>query len=96
MILMAGRTAKPTLPLGSFYPRGCSIHGFAMFNCTPDEQRRSAEDMNRWSAAKTLRPIVGKEFSLDQTAEAEAFLEENTLGGAGNLTGKVTIRVAPG
>src|SRR5262249_4051988 len=28
MILMAGRAAKPTLPLGAFYPRNCSIHGF--------------------------------------------------------------------
>ena len=95
MILMAGRAAKPVLPLGSFYPRGCSIHGFAMFNCTADEQRRCAEDINRWAAAKSLRAIVGKEFTLCETAEAESFLEANTIGGAGNLTGKVVIRVNP-
>ena len=94
MILMAGRTAKPTLPLGAFYPRGCSIHGFAMFNCTPEEQSRSAEDMNRWAAAKTMRVLIGKEFSLDETAAAEAYLEANTLHGAGTLTGKVVIRIA--
>ncbi len=93
MILMAGRTAKPTLPLGSFYPRLCSIHGFAMFACTPDEQRRCAEDLNRWAATKSLRAIIGKEFPLDQTADAEAFLEANTIGGAGSLTGKVVIRI---
>ena len=39
MILMAGRTAKPALPLGAFYPRNCSLFGFAMFNATPEEQR---------------------------------------------------------
>lgn len=94
MILMAGRTAKPTLPLGAFYPRGCSIHGFAMFNCTPEEQSRSAEDMNRWAAAKTMRVLIGKEFSLDETAAAEAYLEANTLHGAGTLTGKIVIRIA--
>ena len=94
MILMAGRTAKPTLPLGAFYPRGCSIHGFAMFNCTPDEQRRCSEDMNRWASAKTMRVLIGKEFSLDETAAAEAFLEANSLQGAGTLTGKVVIRIA--
>ena len=42
MILMAGRDAKPTLPLGSFYPRDCSILGFAMFNATPAEQQAAA------------------------------------------------------
>jgi len=94
MILMAGRTAKPVLPLGSFYPRGCSIHGFAMFASTPAEQRRCAEDMNRWSSENALRAIVGREFALDEAAAAEAFLEANTLGGAGELTGKVVIRVS--
>src|SRR5947208_1271645 len=41
MIVIAGRAAKPPLPFGSFYPRDCSILGFAMFNASPDEQRRS-------------------------------------------------------
>ena len=91
---MAGRAARPVLPLGSFYPRGCSIHGFAMFNCTADEQRRSAEDLNRWAAAGHLKALVGKEFPLDETAEAERFLEANTLNKAGALAGKVVIRVA--
>ena len=48
MILIAGRAAKPVLPLGAFYPRNCAIFGFAMFNATPDEQRRCADDMVRW------------------------------------------------
>src|SRR5439155_12610082 len=48
MIVMAGRQAKPPLPLGSFYPRDCSLLGFAMFNATPEEQRPCADDMNRW------------------------------------------------
>jgi NADPH:quinone reductase len=94
IILIAGRTAKPVLPLGSFYPRGCSIHGFAMFGCTPDEQRRCAEDINRWAAAKELRAIIGKEFPLDEASAAEGFLEANTIQGAGSLIGKVVIRVA--
>ena len=63
MILMAGRTAKPTLPLGSFYPRNCSLHGFAMFNATPEEQRHAAEDIIKWVAAGKLRAHVGKVFA---------------------------------
>ena len=93
MILMAGRTAKPTLPLGSFYTRNCSILGFAMFNFSADAQRVCAEDMNRWSAEGRLKPIIGKVFPLEKTAEAQQYLEQNTLGGAGQLTGKVVISV---
>src|SRR3954451_3804858 len=54
IILMAGRTAKPVLPLGSFYPRNCALLGFAMFNATPEEQARAAEDINRWVAEGKL------------------------------------------
>ncbi len=94
MILMAGRTAKPTLPLGSFYTRNCSILGFAMFNFSPSDQRAAADDINRWAASGHLKPIIGKTFPLEQTADAHRFLEQNTLGGAGQLTGKVVIRVS--
>lgn len=94
MILMAGRAAKPVLPLGAFYPRDCSLLGFAMFNATPDEQRRGAEDINRWVAAGKLKAIVGRVFPIAEAAQAEKFLEENTLQGAGTLSGKVVIAVA--
>jgi NADPH2:quinone reductase len=91
MILMAGRTAKPVVPLGAFYPRNCSIHGFAVFNGTPDEQRRCATDINRWVESGRLRAVVGRVFSLTEAAQAHRFLEENTLSGAGTLSGKVVI-----
>jgi NADPH2:quinone reductase len=93
MILMAGRAARPVLPLGAFYPRDCELLGFAMFNATPDEQRRGAEDIRRWAEAGKLRPLVGRTFPLAEAAEAERFLEQNTLGGAGTLVGKVVIEV---
>jgi NADPH2:quinone reductase len=93
MILMAGRAAKPALPLGSFYPRDCSLHGFAMFNATPEEQRRCAEDINRWLAEGKLRAQVGRVFPLAEAAAAQAFLEANTLGGAGTLAGKVVLTI---
>jgi NADPH:quinone reductase len=93
MILMAGRTAKPTLPLGSFYPRDCSLLGFAMFNATADEQRPCAADMNRWIEEGRLKPLVGRTFPLEAAADAHRFLEANTLQGAGTLTGKVVLTV---
>jgi NADPH:quinone reductase len=94
MILIAGRTAKPILPLGSFYPRDCALLGFAMFNASAEEQCRSAEDIVRWADEGKLRPLVGRVFPLAEAAEAERFLEQNTAGGAGTLSGKVVIDVA--
>ena len=93
MILMAGRTAKPALPLGAFYPRNCALFGFAMFNATPEQQRRCADDMIRWIEEGQLKPIVGRTFPLAAAADADRFLEENTLKGAGSLVGKVVITV---
>jgi NADPH2:quinone reductase len=93
MLVMAGRQAKPTLPLGSFYPRDCSLIGFAVFNASPEEQARSAKEINGWLEAGTLRPQVGRTFPLTDAAQAERFLEENTLHGAGTLAGKVVITI---
>ncbi len=94
LVLIAGRTARPILPVGLFYPRNCTIFGFAMFNCTPDEQRSAGEDIAKWASEGKLRPLIGREFSLDQTAEAHAFLEASTLGGTGTLAGKVVIHIS--
>lgn len=94
MILMAGRAARPVLPLGSFYPRDCTLAGFAMFNASPEEQRRAAEELNRLAQDGKLRPIIGRSFPLSEAADAQRFLEANTLGGAGTLSGKVVITLS--
>lgn len=91
MIVMAGRQAQPTFPVGPFYVKDLSLHGFAMFNAAPEEQRACANDINRWLSEKKLRVHLGKTFRLDETAAAHQFLEDNTLRKAGTLTGKVVI-----
>jgi NADPH2:quinone reductase len=93
MILMAGRTAKPVLPLGAFYPRNCALLGFAIFNATPQQQRRCAGDINHWIEEGQLKSLVGRTFPLAAAADAQRFLEDNTLKGAGSLSGKVVITV---
>ena len=50
MVIMAGRKAQPIFPVGPFYVKDLSLFGFAIFNATPEEQRRCAEDINRWLA----------------------------------------------
>jgi NADPH2:quinone reductase len=91
IVLIAGRQARPIFPVGPFYVKGLSLFGFAMFNATADEQRRCAEDINRWLAQGKLKPPVGKVFPLTEAAAAHRFLQENTLQGAGTLVGKVLL-----
>jgi NADPH2:quinone reductase len=93
MILMAGRTARPVLPLGAFYPRNCALLGFAMFNATPEEQRRAADDINTWAAGGRLKAIIGRTYPLADAARAEKDLEENTINKAGTLQGKIVINI---
>jgi NADPH2:quinone reductase len=91
IVVIAGRQAKPPLPVGPFYVKGLSLFGFAMFNATATEQRRCADDINRWLAEGKLHPPIGKVFPLVEAAAAHRFLEENTLHGAGTLVGKVVL-----
>jgi NADPH2:quinone reductase len=93
MLLIAGRTAKPSLPLGAFYPRNCSLLGFAMFNATPEQQRRCAVDIIRWIEEGQFKVLIGRSFPLSAAVEAHRFLEENTVKGAGSLVGKVVLTV---
>jgi len=91
MIVMAGRQAQPTFPVGPFYVKDLSLFGFAMFNAPAAEQRECAQDISRWLAEKKLHPSVGKTFRFSEAAAAHRFLEENTLQKAGTLTGKVLL-----
>jgi NADPH2:quinone reductase len=64
-----------------------------MFNSSPIEQRRCADDMVRWIEEGVLKLIVGRTFPLSAAKEAVQFLEENSLKGAGALIGKVVITI---
>lgn len=91
IVLMAGRQAQPIFPVGAFYTRDQSMFGFAMFNSTPDEQRRCATDMNRWMSEKKLRVPIGRTFRFSEAAAAHKLQEENTLRKAGTLSGKILL-----
>jgi NADPH2:quinone reductase len=91
MVVMAGRQARPAFPVGPFYVKDLALYGFAMFNATPDEQRRCADDINRWLAEKKLQVPIGRTFRLSEAAAAHRLLEENTLHKAGTLTGKILL-----
>lgn len=91
MIVMAGRQAQPTFPVGPFYVKDLSLSGFAMFNASPAEQRACAQDISRWLAEKKLKAPIGRTFKLSEAAAAHRLQEDNTLNKAGTLTGKIIV-----
>ena len=93
IVVMAGRDARPSFPVGPFYTRDCSLYGFAMFNATAQQQQPAAEAINAWLAAGKLRAQIGRVLPLSQAAEAHRLQEANTLHGAGSLSGKIVLEV---
>jgi NADPH:quinone reductase len=91
MILMAGREARPVFPVGPFYTKDCSLHGFAMFNATSEEQQAAAADINRWLTGGRLKPRIDRVLPLSRAAEAHKLQEDNTLHKAGTLSGKIVL-----
>ena len=92
IILMAGRDARPPFPVGPFYVKGCSLHGFVMFKATPGEQRACADDISRWLAAGKLRANISRVLPLSEAAAAHKLQEENTLQKTGTLAGKIVLK----
>jgi NADPH2:quinone reductase len=91
IILMAGREARPPFPVGPFYVKGCSLHGFVMFKATPDEQRHCAEDINQWLVSGKIVPRISHVLPLSQAAESHRLQEANTLRKEGSLAGKIVL-----
>ena len=95
VILMAGRDARPPFPVGPFYVKGCSLHGFVVFKATAEEQRACADDMNQWLTAGKLKAHISRVLPLAQAAAAHKLQEENTLQKAGTLGGKIDALLHP-
>jgi NADPH2:quinone reductase len=92
MIVMAGREARPPFPVGPFYVKGCSMHGFVMFLATPEEQRTCAEEINRWLAEGKLKANIDRILPLSETAEAHRIQEQSTIHKTGALSGKIVLK----
>ena len=86
MILMAGRDSRPEFPVGPFYVKECSLHGFVMFKATPLEMKRCAEEMNRWMASGKLKANIAHTLPLSEAAQAHRLQESGDVGGKIVLT----------
>ncbi|MSR60332.1 MAG: NADPH:quinone reductase [Planctomycetaceae bacterium] len=91
IIVLAGRQARPEFPLGAFYIKDLSLHGFAMFNASPDKQRDCAQAINDLYSRGGWHPAVGITLPLSQAASAHQLQEDNTLHKRGTLAGKIVL-----
>ncbi len=92
VVLMAGRDSRPQLPVGALYSKDCKILGFAMFNASPDQQRKSAAEINRWMARRGFQANIDRVMPLEETAAAHKLQERNTLQRADTLAGKIVLK----
>ncbi|QDT11586.1 NADPH:quinone reductase [Planctomycetes bacterium K23_9] len=93
MVLMAGRDARPVFPVGPFYVKELSLHGFAMFKAAPQEMLACAQDINQWMASGKLKANIAATLPLSETAEAHRMQESATTGCDGSLSGKIVLTV---
>lgn len=93
MLVMAGRDARPAFPVGAFYVKDCSLHGFAMFNATIREQRSAANAINRWLTEGKLKARIDRVLPLSRAAEAHRLQEDSTVQKSGALSGKIVLKL---
>ncbi len=93
MVVMAGREARPALPVGPFYIKDLTLFGYSMINATPDEQQACARNINDWRKEGKLEILIGKSFPLSEAAAAHRLQEDNTIGKKGSLRGKIVLTI---
>ena len=87
IVVMAGLTARPPFPVGPFYVKDCSLHGFAITNADRAELRAASDEINRWLAQGRLRVRIDRVLPLAEAAEAHRLVEDRVpLGGKVVLT----------
>ncbi len=75
IVVLAGRGATPTVPIGALYTGDRSIRGFAISNAPVSDLAVAARDVNRLLAAGRLRSRVALTLPLEDAARAHRLLE---------------------
>ncbi|HEY8479813.1 MAG TPA: NADPH:quinone reductase [Spirillospora sp.] len=75
MIILAGLTAAPVLPIGELYKRDASLRGFVISNAAPGDLAEAAKAINHMLARGTLRSRVALRLPLTEAARAHRLQE---------------------
>lgn len=86
IVVMCGFAARPPFPVGPFYVKRCSMHGFAITYATEPELQAAADEMNRMLAGGKLKVRIDRVLPLSAASEAHRLIEGNT-----SLAGKIVL-----
>jgi NADPH2:quinone reductase len=86
IVVMCGFAARPPFPVGPFYVKRCSMHGFAITYATQAELQASADEINRWLAGGKLKVRIDRLLPLSAAAAAPRLIEDHTP-----LAGKIVL-----
>lgn len=75
IVLMAGAEAHPSFPVGPFYHKECSMHGFMLFRANSREMRQCAEMVNLCLENKQLKSKIAKVMPLASASKAHALMD---------------------
>ena len=81
IVLLAGVAARPILPVGPFYMKDASIHGFVISHASAADLADAAAGITRLVSSGLLRPRSVELCALDQAAEAHRRMEAGRLRG---------------
>jgi NADPH2:quinone reductase len=60
---------------------------------SPESQRRVADRINDWLASGAVKAAIDRVATLNDAAELHRLQEQNTLGGAGVVRGKLVVKI---
>ena len=86
IIVMAGLKARPPFPVGPFYVKGCSMHGFAITHASDTELAPSAEAIVNWFGQGKLQVRIDRVLPLSEAATAHRLVEERAP-----IAGKIVL-----
>lgn len=88
IIVMAGATAKPVLPVGPFYRKNMSLVGFTIDNISPEEMKNYADIVNKCLTNDRLKGKIAGTMPLSKVAEAHKLQEADK-----HIWGKIVLTV---
>jgi NADPH:quinone reductase len=83
---MAGFAARPPFPVGPFYVKNCSLHGFAVTYADQAQYQAAAAEINAGLAAGNLQARIDRILPLSEAAAAHRLVESGT-----RLNGKIVL-----
>jgi 2-desacetyl-2-hydroxyethyl bacteriochlorophyllide A dehydrogenase len=81
IVLLAGMTTRPELPVGDVYTHDLQLRGFAISVARVDELAAAARRINQLVADGSLRPRAVEELPLEAAADAHRRLESGEARG---------------